>query len=293
MTCYLAYGLYIGSELPLPELPECQQQQVDVVIRVGNVPTPVWAESLEELRYTIQSDVVFFYWESAGIVAVRGGHEIVVQPLSGASEQHVRLLLLGPAFAALLRQRDVLMLHGSGVAVNGNAVAFMGASGYGKSTMAAALHQRGYDLVADDEIAIRFQEEGQVLVLPAYPQLKLWPDALASLGESPDSLPRVYLDDEKRIRRARDRFWQTPLPLRTIYILEFSTHASIELLDPQDALKQLVGHSSRVEQLHAINPSSHFLQCARLAGSVPVKRLSRPRDLRLLAVLMEMVESDQ
>jgi len=43
-----------------------------------------------------------------------------------------------------------VVLHASGVELNGRAALFLGSSGAGKSTLAAALVQRGYPLVTDD-----------------------------------------------------------------------------------------------------------------------------------------------
>ena len=42
-------------------------------------------------------------------------------------------------------EKDILPLHGSAVAINGKAYAFMGNSGAGKSTLASALINQGYE----------------------------------------------------------------------------------------------------------------------------------------------------
>jgi serine kinase of HPr protein (carbohydrate metabolism regulator) len=83
---------------------------------------------------------------------------------------------------ALLLQRRVLPLHGSAVAVNGKAIAFVGESGAGKSTLASAFLGRDYPLLSDDVIPVRFSIDGDPHVAPAYPQQKLWQESLNGLG---------------------------------------------------------------------------------------------------------------
>src|SRR5687767_37791 len=75
---------------------------------------------------------------------------ILVSPAPAVPEQNLRLYLLGSAFGALLHQRGLLPLHANAVEIDGKAVAFMGASGEGKSTLAAWFHDRGFNIIADD-----------------------------------------------------------------------------------------------------------------------------------------------
>ena len=72
------------------------------------------------------------------------------------------------------------MLHASAVRVGGKAVLFCGTSGAGKSTIAAALAQRGYPLITDDVCAIA-AEGAAPLVYPDGRQLKLWAHAIERL----------------------------------------------------------------------------------------------------------------
>ena len=71
---------------------------------------------------------------------MRGGQEVIVEPSPDADERAVRLCLLGPIVALIPHQRGRLILHASAVAVGGDAIAFLGGQGWGKSTIAAALH---------------------------------------------------------------------------------------------------------------------------------------------------------
>jgi hypothetical protein len=121
-----------------------------------------------------------------GTFLVRDGREILVDPDPDAGDALLQLALLGPVLAALLQQRGDLVLHASAVEIDGAAVGFLGGRGAGKSTMAAALLRRGYPLLTDDILAVSL-EDGSPRVLPGFPQLKLWPDAVARWAAIPCS----------------------------------------------------------------------------------------------------------
>ena len=142
-----------------------------------------------------------------GAFLVRGGKEIIVDAISGVEESLIRLPLLGMVLAAVLQQRGLLVLHASAVAFNGDAVAFLGGSGWGKSTLAATLYARGHPLVADDLVAVDVGGRENPIVLPGFPQLKLLPEAAAaSLGDDAELLPRLASGFDKRSHRAANEF---------------------------------------------------------------------------------------
>ena len=100
------------------------------------------------------------------------------------NDNDVRLFLLGSVMGALLHQRGWLPLHGSAIRLpDGTAAIFMGPSGVGKSTLAAAFRRRGYAVAADDVSLIFTGADGSPLLQPAYPELKLWAEAAAKIGE--------------------------------------------------------------------------------------------------------------
>ena len=297
MYSYVAYGLGIRSELPLPEL-VAGEAPADVVLRLGRVDrvpaleldrggSGCWATAEEACRFMA----------GVGTVLVQSGRQIIVDPAVGVEDRVLRLSILGPAFALVLHQRGRFVLHASAVESTGSAVAFMGGSGWGKSTLAAALHARGCGIVADDLTAITVGAEGPT-VFPGFPQLKLWPEAVVSLGGAPETMPQLHPLFEKRARQAIRGFSNKLLPLRRIYVLAEGAVPAIEPpLRPRDALLELMSHwygsrfGDRLLQVDGA-AGSHFLQCAALANSVTVRRLRRSRPLQALLDLARMVEDD-
>lgn len=295
MYSYVAYGLGIRSELPLPEL-VAGEAAADAVLRLGRVDRVPSELGADGSGFWATADEACRFLARVGAFLVRGGCEIIVDPAPGVEERVLRLSVLGPAFALLLHQRGRFVLHASAVESAGGAVAFTGGSGWGKSTLAAALHARGYGIVADDVTAIAVSTECPT-VFPGFPQLKLWPEAVVSLGEAPETMPRLHPLFEKRARGAIRGFSHRLLPLKRIYVLAGGPLPTIELLQPHEAVIELMRHwyGSRFRDglLRADGAAaSHLQQCATLANRVPVHRLRRPPPVRALLDLASLVEDD-
>lgn len=289
MFCYIAYGLVINSELRLPEL-IASKEKVNVRIRLGRldyVPDP----NVSFKSFQITPQEVQLFWRNACTILVRNGREIIVDPVPGVEEEKLRAMILGRALAILLHQRGFLVLHASAIEVNGKVAAFIGNKGWGKSTTSAAFHANGYNLVTDDLLVLKINDSERPIVFPGFPQFKLWPDALAALGDDPTKLNRIYSQIEKRARRVTDGFSQTPMPLKSIYVLGTGATLEIEPLQNQEAFIEMVRHSFLAEFLAATEKASlHFHQCMKLASCVALYRLKRRNSLSDLPAIVQLVE---
>ncbi|HBB33923.1 MAG TPA: serine kinase [Cyanobacteria bacterium UBA8803] len=293
MFSYTAYGLGIHSTLPLPALTPGATNQ-DIVIRKGNVDRTV-SETANQEDFVLRADAkeVCFAWDKVGACLVRDGREIVVDIESGVDEQLLPPFIMVIPLAMLLHQRGLLILHASAVVINGGVIAFLGKSGQGKSTTAGALHQLGYPIVTDDVLALDITDTSGVTVFPSFPQLRLWPESAVSLGNAPETLPPVFPNSEKRLRHVTEGFQQTPLPLKQIYVLEYGSNLEIEPLKSQEAFIEVTRQSyPGKELLKATNTAAAKFQLgAKLANSVSVCRLRRPRSLSTLSDLARFVEN--
>lgn len=294
MFSYVAYGLGIHSILPLPEL-VATEVAADVIVRLGEVKHPLLEVVDGQHRFWATIGEACYCFEGAGTFLVRGGREIIVDPAPGADERTLRLCLLGPALALILYQQGRFILHASAVAVAGNAGVFLGGHGWGKSTLAAALHAQGHDMMTDDVTAIRM-ESPRPVVLPSFPQFKLWPESIVALGESPEALPLIHPNFVKRSHRVMQGFAVTPLPLRCLYVLAGGPALVIKSLQPQEGLQEVMRHwyGTRFggQMLQAIGVSSHFRQCVSLVNQVPIRRLQRPPNLSALPDVARLVIED-
>jgi hypothetical protein len=282
MYVYKAFGLVIQSDLPLPELVTAKGKP-DIVIRLRHVDD-------SSLISNSRSYVAKTAW---GTIRLHEGHEAVVEPAQQLTEPVLRMFILGPVIAELLRQRGLLLFHSSSIAINGVAIAFLGASGSGKSTLAEAFHTHGYAIVTDDVLAVQANTV-RPIAFSSCPQIKLWPDAVTSLGYRVDDLTRVHTGSEKRIHRVvYDAFVQNPLPLQRMYVLTDGDHHGIEILKARSAMIELMKYPHGIALL-AMAPfaKANFNQCVRLVKQVRICRLTRPRSLSTLTESVRLIEHD-
>jgi hypothetical protein len=291
---YTAYGLGICSVLPLPELLPAETAS-DVVIQLARVNhSPPESADPDYAFWATLDDEAFIYYEKVGTIQVRQGCEVMLDPVVGVEEKLLRFFVMGPCLGTVLYQRGFLVLHANTVNVNGNAVAFVGETGLGKSTTAAAFYAQGHSVVSDDVTAVNLSGD-LPMVYPGIPQLKLLPDTVALMGDVPDALPRLYQQSEKRARRVVREFPRSPLPLRAIYVLTDADRLTIEPLSPRETFMAGARHTYYVvtQFLRASgNAVTHFRQCEQLARKVSIRLLKRRRDLAALPDLVRFVEQD-
>jgi hypothetical protein len=288
--------LGIRAAIPLPEL-VAEEAEGETIIHFGRVEHPRFLETAEagSRFFSPNPEEDYLFWRGVGSFLVREGNEIVLDPSPGLDQRMLRLLLLGPVLAVLLRQRGHLLLHASAVAVAGEAILFLGSSGRGKSTTAAALRARGHGLVTDD-VAVLRAEESPPMVYPGFPQLKLWPEALVSLGDDPEKLPRWNPFLEKRARPAATEFSPSPLPLKKIYVLDEGDAPGILPLGPQEAFAELVRHTYGsdygLQPTMGVGTAPHFFRCKSIIDKVAIRSLRRQKSLSQLPHLVQLLEED-
>lgn len=196
---YKAFGLMIVSEISLPELPQINKaiENIDVIIETGDL-TEVWDEYDQYKKHLIVTDDgVLMKIPNAAVFYIQAGKRIIVSLLKDYDEDAIRLYLLGSCMGIILMQRKILPLHGSAVAIDGKAYAFIGESGAGKSTLAAAFMNKGYELMTDDIVAISFKHNEIPIVIPAYPHQKLWEQSLQAFGMESNQYRPIFQRETK------------------------------------------------------------------------------------------------
>ncbi|MCB2063018.1 MAG: hypothetical protein KDE25_06090 [Novosphingobium sp.] len=190
----------------------------------------------------------------------------------------------------LLRTWDGdLVLHASGVAIDGRAVGFFGISRRGKSTLATALARAGHPCITDDGLILLRAGSGFVAEPKAGP-LRLLPDSEAALiGAQSASLDR---DTKARITLTDEiRFQQEPVGLGSLYHLvdAGAEHVSIARLDPGSAMDLALKQTFMLDTGDKARMSAHFDTVAFLAETVPIFSLDYPRDYGQLDSVMEAI----
>ena len=290
-----AYGLRISADFKIPDLtPADEVGESDVLIQRASVPGYP-AELVERSTLIVGADEhgIRLELKDFGRFRIYDGSVIQYEPLSGQEPSSVIPTILGLGLGILLYQRGVFTLHASGIRHGDGCVAFVAHKGTGKSTTCANLHARGYPVVTDDVLAVTFDEQGTPRVHPAFPLVKLRPDAVRSLGGTADDLPRIDARYERRRLNVKDTFSLTPLPLKRIYLLEEAETMECVDLPAREGFLQLLTHSYVVRILgRAAATPKHFAECNSIMKQVPVRRLRRPRDLNRMPELIDLIEAD-
>lgn len=277
MSAHVAFGLRFDSELPLPEAPP-GAGPADVHVRLAPPPDALEDPTVEGVLFQARPDAYLLDVPGVARYSAHGGSEIRVEPAEGAAPEAVRHFLLGPVMAALLHQRGVLPLHASAVAGARGACVIAGASGAGKSSLAAVLHRRGYRVLADDVAAF---VEGRVH--PGLPQLHVPLDVLSRLGLSGDPLRAGVPKRGVAVPESSD-----PEPVRLLIHLVCDGHTvTMTAVRGVRALETL----SRAIHLPALAPAA--LQ-VRAAGALTgmVRRLARPEMREVLQEMADLVERE-
>lgn len=177
--------------------------------------------------------------------------------------------------------RHLEFLHGGAVQVGDKAVAFLAASGVGKSTLVEHFVERGHGFLTDDKLGI-VQRDGQYLAVP--------------------STPFLYTDEAKMHRKRAPNYVRGMVPLSALYMLTPAdplVSAAIEPIDPARAPFELgcrreVRLPERVRaRLGLPRPGlDDFAWHCDLAGQVRVNRLIVPRALARLSEVYDTVIAD-
>lgn len=288
-------GWRVTTEWPLPELLPWtgDGRSADITIRRGTVPdrlpgtvqvTPlVQVNDQGWLRYTI---------EGVADYLVRDGRDVIVDTRHPLGTPDVALFLLGSVFGFLCHQRGLFPLHASCVTFGETAMAFIGASGVGKSTIAAILMAHGARLVSDDVTVIDLHADGGPLVLPSFPRQKLWRDTLDILGVQAGRRLRRTIDLDKYDRPVADLFHAAPMKLRGLYQLQSRSLEAAPGLTPLtglEAMRMLHGNIYRTRAADLLGLAARQLQdCLHLSKAVPSQALMVPDGV---AALMQAVGS--
>lgn len=284
MYCYSAYQLCLHSEIPLSGLPRVNGKP-DVIIRLKDSQE----QSTPEIIKPTQD--IFGRIADIGKCRISDGNFITITPFEGVTHEMISPNILGGCMSIILRQRGCLVLHASSVAIQDRVVAFLGHSGWGKSTLAAALHAHGHSVITDDVLAINLRDAESPTVVPSFPQCKLSPQAAEALCKDLTSLETLYAHSAKKGYNFKAGFQQEQCPLHGIYLLSKGDNHSIIPLKFTDAFAYLVSHTRAMGVLRDKQSlQTHFQQCTQLLKQVPYYRFTRKPGLEELPDLVRMVE---
>jgi hypothetical protein len=292
---YRVSGLSVASEIELPGLIAGVPGRVpQVTIRRGAVPESLPDAAASGPTWQIANKQFLLRIPDIARFLLNDGSEIVVSAESAARVDDIPIFILGTVFGILLHQREQIVLHASTVRVNGKAVLFCGSSGAGKSTIAAALAQRGYPLVTDDVCTLTVDGAGAPLVHPDGRQLKLWAQAIERLDLAQQRGERVRASLEKFYVEPSEVFTE-PLALGAVYALREARppHApGIERPNVVDAALLLRRNAYRPLLVRRMDQKVNYFHAATTIANVAgIFHLTRALDFAKMPEVIAALEA--
>lgn len=289
MYSYSLYGLRVSSELEINGISEEQFPSHDVFVELAD------DGSREEPP---ESFDIHIFWPDIGQFRIRDGSKISVVLAEDYDRRDFRNVLLGTCLATLLYQQGFTVIHGSVVSANNRATAFIGSKGAGKSTTLAGLIAAGRRFVADDILAVGF-EDGRPFAIPAFPLAKLEPHWVnhsfpGEPAKNPETGRGKYYYDVSEV------FDPEPVPISSINVLDTdgSDGVETEVMTGHEAVMTLIKHAwpTRLRASSAVSErigddGPNVDRYGEVAENSQIRRLSVNRSHESLAELGRDLEA--
>jgi hypothetical protein len=223
------------------------------------------------------------------------GLEVAAYPVPGVSYQTIDHLYLNQVLPLVLSKQGKLVFHASAVEIDNAAVAFMGASGKGKSTLAASFATSGFRFLTDDGLMVE-ASDGGYQVAPSHPSIRLWQDSESALiaPDTPTAPALEFTSKSRFLAGEAIPFCDTPKPLRRVYFLGDGSAPGItfQRMKPAEALIELVKHSFLLDIEEREMLAAHFDELSSLSNLPIYYRLDYPRRYEDLATVRQAIIED-
>ena len=301
---YCVYGIDIVSDTPLT-MPRYAHEPLCHVACV-RAPAALFARAIEGAAFHPMSDnwqrsavlddgSAYASWGSVGeFLVAPDGRRIACRPVERCSGESFQVYMLGQALSFALVKQHLEPLHATVVEIDGEGVAFLGGSAFGKSTVAASFLEAGHRLVTDDLLVLQ-QSGTTIWAYPGPPRIKLFPDiASRFLGGAVGV--HMNADTGKLIVPLDER--QTcahAVPIRAMYVLtsppEAARQAAVtsETLSPRASFIELVKSTFNRRLAGARRMERQFAAAGRLIDALPFTRLTYPRRFERLKDIHDIV----
>lgn len=312
MSLFHVGGLVLESAIPIPELTPAEQVPPDSTFRMvslnGGAEIPcTWVQQWDApggqpwlSSGKMGSDYVLRFHDLFDFTISSNAHEVRCLAAPDTPHSTIRHFLLDHVVPRLLSLRGELVLHASALKTPEGAIAFIGKTGQGKSTLAGSLFLRGLRILTDDCLLIR--EDGEaVWISPVYPGLRLWPDAILALfKEEPITSEMTHYANKRRIHLDAHATGSSDerTPARVIYAIAGGDAngrepgISITPLSPRDAMLELFKNTYRMDLTDHKRLSDDLYRLGEIAQRLPVRRLEFPKNFEALPSVMEAIMVD-
>jgi hypothetical protein len=301
------YGISLRSEFPLALPKHSGSSFAEIQLRRG---TPKkFADAIAGTQLTARGDWYQFAhlhdgssyarWRGLGEFLVSAdGERIFCARAPDAPMESFQVYLLGHALSFALVKAGFEPLHGTAIEHEGQAIAFLGESGFGKSTLAGSFIAAGCRLLTDDLLLLR-PSVGTLIAYPGPPRIKLHPDSAGlHFGATGTGVPMNAETSKHVIPLGAAQRCRGPVPLRTIYVLASpdemwrKRRVRFEPLVSRAAFFALVGNTFNRNIADSGRLKRQLTDTARVLRHVPVRKLYHPRSLARLPDIRAAILAD-
>lgn len=212
------------------------------------------------------------------------GETVVAHPAIGTDEATVEHLYVNQLVPLALSRQGKPTFHASVVTVSGGAVAFLGKTGMGKSTLAASFALRDAAFLTDDALII--DESDGIRALPSHASVRLWEDSVEAMicGDVAQSDAISYSTKARLLAGEALTHSEDPVPLIAAFVLRLQEAKSVTI-EPLNGSER---HMAWIENSFLLDIQDnellvqHFDWTHRIADRVPTFWLDYPRDYGML-----------
>lgn len=199
----------------------------------------------------------------------------------------IRHLLLDQVIPLVFSCLGRMVMHMAVVKIRETGIAFLGASGQGKSTLTAEFSRNGFEAVSDDTVLIS-EVAGKYFATPNYSGLRLWSDSQEKLLNEAEYSSAAHYNDKRRVTTDDLHFTLERVPLTAFYVLENSeSDIGISRLGFGDAVKRLIESKYRLLTDDRAFLANEFDSLSDVLASVPCFQIGYPRDYERIGEVRE------
>jgi hypothetical protein len=240
----------------------------------------VWTEF-----YRTRLDYLLRFPGLADFEVSADGTKVNVFPCETTDDVTVEHLYINQVMPLALSRQGRPSFHASVVTVPGGAVAFLGKTGMGKSTLAASFALEDAEFLTDDSLLIE-EADDRCLALPSHASLRLWDDSVDALVDqnTKQAAAISYSTKARLLAGEALSYCEEPLPLLAAFLLEREDAGEVTIR----ALKGAECHMAWVENSFLLDIedrlllAEHFAWTHRIAAVVPTFALDYPRNYGML-----------
>jgi hypothetical protein len=303
---YNLYGFRLQSQMQLAcpqgqmhvsrpdvELVEYSASDVRQACKLGG--TLVEASDFYRLTRLLDGSIYLLWPGFFEFLISSDGSRIGWRNLDGTPREALQEYLLGQVLSFAMLARGVEPLHATAVVVGGGAVAFLGDSGYGKSSLGASFVRENYPLLTDDVLVL--ERRGQdLLAYPGMPRIKLFPEMCESMFQGCEGTPMNRWTHKTIFALSAQQHQVSAIPLRILYVLSSPSNqprkVTLRRMSERKAFLSVLKNTFNDVMLSPRRLKRQFEFAASTAAHVPVKVLSYPRTLSAMPVVVKAVLSD-